>query len=61
MANAKIGKPNKHSQKPVIDLSSGIIFDSAKDASQHYNINYKTLMDKLSGHSKNNTNLSYIV
>lgn len=45
--------------KIVIDLSTGIFFDCAKDAAYAYGINYGTLKCKLNGKNKNNTNLVY--
>jgi hypothetical protein len=49
-----------HSSKQVIDLSTGFVWDSAKEASEVYSINYKTLMNMLSEYRKNKTNLKYI-
>lgn len=46
--------------KLVIDLSTGIFYESCKDASISYNINYSTLRSMLNGAIKNSSNLIYI-
>lgn len=48
------------SAKPVIDVSNGMTFNSAIEASTYYNINYKTLNGYLKGKSPNKTTLSYV-
>jgi len=50
----------KANSKKVCDMSTGIIYDSAKDAAICKRINYGTLRNKLNGHDKNNTTLIYI-
>lgn len=47
------------SKKIVLDTSVGVYYDSAKEASFYYNINYQTLKKKLNGNATNNTNLIY--
>lgn len=49
----------KHGQKIVIDLQTGIYYESAKEASIIYSINVYTLRSKLSGRYNNNTSLRY--
>ena len=46
--------------KKVIDNDNGKIYQSAKDASQYFKINYHTLCNQLNGHRKNYTSLKYI-
>jgi|WetSurMetagenome_2_1015567.scaffolds.fasta_scaffold24707_4 hypothetical protein len=53
----KIAKANF---KQVIDLSTGFVWDSAKEAAQIYGINYNTLKSMLNGAKNNKTNLRYI-
>lgn len=55
----KIGKNNN--TKKVINNKTGNIYDNLKVASFAENINYNTLKNKLSGHRKNNTDLTYLV
>ena len=50
----------KANSKQVCDMSTGIHYDSAKDAAICKRINYGTLRNKLNGHDKNNTTLRYI-
>lgn len=50
----------KSNSKKVCDLSTGIVYDSAKDAAICKRINYGTLRNKLNGHDKNNTTLIYV-
>lgn len=45
--------------KPVIDLINGIFYDSLKEVSNLYNINYNTLKGRLNGSKINNTNFIY--
>jgi hypothetical protein len=56
----KYSGTDNHNSKLVADLSTGIYFDSCKDASKAYNIKNSTLRVKLSGHCTNNTNLAYV-
>lgn len=49
--------PNKPNRKIVFDLRSGIFYSSIFEASVAKNLNYNTLMCKLSGFTKNNTDL----
>lgn len=46
--------------KKVIDTSNGITYNCAKDISEQFNINYYTLLGKLSGKDKNNTTFKYL-
>jgi group I intron endonuclease len=46
--------------KLVVDITTGFIWDSAKEASEIYNIKYSSLKSMLNGRRKNNTNLKYI-
>ena len=53
-------KMSKAKSKKIIDTATNIVYDSIKIASETLGINYNTLMGKLSGHTKNNTSLSYL-
>jgi len=57
-------KPSKYRleiiSREVIDLETGIIFSSAKEAAFAKNINHSTLMCRLNGNIKNTTNLRYL-
>lgn len=46
--------------KPVLNLITRVIYISAKDASNVLNLNYGTLVSRLNGRARNNTNLVYI-
>jgi hypothetical protein len=50
----------KANSKQVCDMSTGIVYDSAKDAAICKRINYVTLRNKLNGHDNNNTTLKYV-
>ena len=57
----KVSENNaKNLAKMVIDMSTGIIFESAKEASEAFNIKHSTLRARLNGNSRNKTNLIYI-
>jgi hypothetical protein len=57
----KYNKGYLHPQsKKVIDTETNKIFNSIKEASEYFNIKYRTLNAKLSGQNKNNTNLKLI-
>jgi 5-methylcytosine-specific restriction endonuclease McrBC GTP-binding regulatory subunit McrB len=45
--------------KIVINLESGIFYESCKEASEIYGYNHSTLKSKLNGINKNNTSLIY--
>jgi hypothetical protein len=47
--------------KKVIDIKTGMVFHSAKEASLYYGINHYTLCDRLNGRSKIETTLKYMV
>lgn len=51
---------SKHLSKIVLDLSTGVFFDSCKEASIAYGINHSTLKSRLNGNNKNKTNLIYV-
>ena len=60
----KISDKNKKAvrlanSKKVINIESGLIFNSAKEAAIKNGINYNTLCSKLNGFKKNNTSLKY--
>lgn len=56
----KLGLKKKDRSKIVIDLSTGIFYDSAREAAIAKNINQNTLRVKLAGFFKNNTSINYI-
>jgi hypothetical protein len=56
--NHHLGK-NPNSKK-VIDINTGIIYDTIKEASMDLNINYSYLKQMISGLKKNKTNLKYL-
>ena len=45
--------------KTVLNVQTGIFYDSAKEAAYTHGINHSTLIGKLSGARRNNTNLIY--
>lgn len=47
-------------QKIVIDLETGIFYDSVKEAAETFGYKYSTLKSWLNGNNKNKTNLKYI-
>lgn len=51
---------NKKGAKQVIDLSSGVVFDSAKEAAESKGIKHNTLICQLSGKRINKTQLRYV-
>lgn len=55
----KISK-NSGSARIVLNLQTGIFYDSAKKASQAHNINHNYLVCRLIGRTKNKTNLIYV-
>lgn len=46
--------------KPVVDLSTGIVFDSCEEAAYQMGHNPNTLRGRLRGWKRNNTNLIYL-
>lgn len=50
----------KANSKKVYDSSTGLYYDSAKEASSKNGINYGTLRNKLNGQDYNNTTLRYV-
>lgn len=50
----------KSNSKLVINLESGVFFNSCKEASFAHNIKHSTLRSKLNGTNRNNTNLVYV-
>jgi group I intron endonuclease len=57
--NSKIGKPANNC-KILIDLETGIFYNSVREASKLYNIKETTLIMQLKGVNKNKTNLRYV-
>ena len=45
--------------KKVINVVSGLIYNSVVEASKSIGIDRTTLIKKLKGHTKNSTNLTY--
>ena len=65
ISDAKKGKTfsEKHKlalSKKVIDTETNIIYDSVKIAALEFNLNKNTLIQYLSGHLRNKTNLIYL-
>lgn len=52
-------KGNKSTSRLVIDVSTGIFYNSAKEASKCLGINYSTVIDYLKGKYKNKSNLQW--
>lgn len=50
---------NSKSAKVVLDIQNGVFYNSAKEVSKLYGINHNTLICKLTGKNKNNTNFIY--
>lgn len=48
-----------HASKIVIDLETGVFYESASELAHIFNINKYTLRSKLNGHLRNNTNFKY--
>jgi hypothetical protein len=46
--------------KLVLDLSTGIFYNSCKEAAEVYNIKHSSLRSQLNGNNKNKTNLCYV-
>lgn len=53
--NIQKSRDNRTIKFYVLDTELGIFYNSIKDVSNIYNINYNTLMKKLNGHKRNNT------
>jgi hypothetical protein len=47
------------SAKIVLDMTTGIYYSCVREASEAFGLNYGTLINKLNGNKKNNTNLIY--
>lgn len=65
MSHSKKGKKLTQEQKnnkskKIIDISTGIIYNSPQEISDIFNINRSTLYNKLTGHRLNNTNFKYL-
>ena len=63
MSKSKLGKKqhnNSSRSKKVVCIRSGIIWDSALEASNIYNIERSKLVKWLNGTSKNKSNLRYV-
>ncbi|MBW0161809.1 MAG: NUMOD4 motif-containing HNH endonuclease [Sediminibacterium sp.] len=54
----KLGLVKKISCKKVINLCTGEVFNSIREAAAFHNMNYNTFKNMLYGHNKNNTCLS---
>jgi len=50
----------KRNSKIVLNLNSGIFYDSAKEAAMCHGIKHSTLKSRLNGNNKNKSNLIYI-
>ena len=48
---------NRSNTLLILDVSTGIFFDTLSEAANAYNLNYKVLYRKVNGQRKNNTNL----
>jgi len=48
------------SSKVVIDIMTGVFYNSAKELADIYGINHNSLVCKLGGRSRNNTNFRYV-
>lgn len=48
-------KHNKNSCKQVLDLNTGVFYNSIKEVAELYNIKHSTLRSRLNGTNKNNT------
>jgi len=53
-------KNNNGRRRIVLNLETGVFFDSVKEVSESYMIKQNTLITKLSGHRKNNTQFIYV-
>ena len=60
ISNSKKGKKNLLNSKKVIDTSTGIIYNSIREVSGTFNINYSTLAAFLNGNRKNKTSFKMI-
>jgi hypothetical protein len=60
MSNNRIGIPNTKIRKIVLDIETGIFYNSCKEASFIYSIKYTYLSGMLNGNFKNKTNLRYV-
>lgn len=58
MTNVYKGLSEKNSRE-LIDVQTGIFYNSIKEASELLNINYSRLINMVSGSQKNKTNLKY--
>jgi group I intron endonuclease len=57
----KVSENNaKNMSKTVLDLNTGVFYNSAKEVSDLYNLNHSTLRSQLNGTNKNNTQFVYI-
>lgn len=55
----KISLSNKNA-KIVLDLSTGVYYNSSAELSRLYNFKHSTIRSKLNGHSNNNTQFRYV-
>ena len=59
MSQTRKGQPALN-RKPVIDLATGLVWNSAKEAAHIYSFNYSSMMNMLNGSSPNKTTLAYV-
>lgn len=59
LKTSKIGKPS-NCRKILIDLNTGVFYESVREASKLYNIKETTLVMQLKGYNKSKTNLRYV-
>jgi len=59
LANKKLGTRNKSLEKKVIDVETGIIYNSIKEVSNLFNINYDKLGSWLRGDVNNRSNFKF--
>ena len=53
-------KIRKSNSKIVLDVKTGVFYNSAKEASIYHNLAYSTIRSMLNGRLKNNTSLVYV-
>lgn len=59
LRNRLLGSQNYNLMKPVIDLETGIFYDSVKDCCKYFPIKYSTLVSRLNGDRPNTTQFRY--
>jgi len=53
-------RQNSGQAKKVINIESGVIYNSARETSRVFNLNYQLLVKKLTGKKQNDTNFKYL-